>query len=502
MKTGVIKGLSCSVAAFALTASGSIFVPTATYASSVGGVMGRDGNNVTVEMYVEVGDQRPVEWTGVTTPENTNRVDKEISSEYATIVGYDTNEGADCMVRGDKVGFGVVTCRYLDEGDGLLQTVVVNTHVFADPNADPNPDTNEYLDVAMVTGATLKLSDAVGSYFDNPSSIRPEVCPDYDEEEGPAFTISGNSVADAVITAGNEVTSGSVCFHNAYSSENDEMAQLSIQIFEQPKLDDLTLVAYGKDKDKSTTFAIEDEGNLPFYTISSSDEGVVSVAEDSEDEYVLTAQGVGEAVITVTYDTFGHLSQTFKVTVNETAESGVYTALTYDVLEESALGDVSSFMAAKRADGDAILGYYDVELEVKDSQTGDVVDLIEEAGSARKVTLPYPDGMPGLADGYTRVYYVIRDHNGVKEILPAYDNGDGENFYFYSDKFSTFALAYYDIETVVAETVTSEGATLASATTSITNPKTLDDGVKYIVMAGAAAVVMVGTIVYLMRREA
>lgn len=123
------------------------------------------------------------------------------------------------------------------------------------------------------------------------------------------------------------------------------------------------------------------------------------------------------------------------------------------------------------AGGDQILGYYDIALVVKDEQD-DIAAYISEAGAAREVKIELPDGvvLPEVADGYERVFYVIRDHNGEKTILDATDNGDG-TFTFYSDKFSTFALAYYDVMAAV-----DNGGGTTTDTTDATNTDTAAAG--------------------------
>lgn len=60
-----------------------------------------------------------------------------------------------------------------------------------------------------------------------------------------------------------------------------------------------------------------------------------------------------------------------------------------------------------------------------------------------------------MAEGYERVYYVVRDHNGEIEVLNTTVNDDN-TISFESDKFSTYALAYVDQE-VEAEEPTVDG---------------------------------------------
>ena len=56
-----------------------------------------------------------------------------------------------------------------------------------------------------------------------------------------------------------------------------------------------------------------------------------------------------------------------------------------------------------------------------------------------------PEGLPEVAEGYERVYYVVRDHNGEIEVLNTTVNDDN-TISFESDKFSTYALVYKDAD--------------------------------------------------------
>ena len=61
--------------------------------------------------------------------------------------------------------------------------------------------------------------------------------------------------------------------------------------------------------------------------------------------------------------------------------------------------------------------------------------------------------LPEVAKGYTRKYYVLREHDGKIERLDATLSEDGKTISFVSDKFSTYALAYADVVDKVDETV-------------------------------------------------
>lgn len=160
------------------------------------------------------------------------------------------------------------------------------------------------------------------------------------------------------------------------------------------------------------------------------------------------------------------------------------------------------------AGGDEILGYYDVLLVVKDEQDN-IAAYIGEAGSQREVKIELPDDvvLPELADGYERVFYIIRDHNGVKDILPATDNGDG-SFTFWTDKFSTFALAYYDVATnsnddsagaVSDSTETAAASTPETGTVTAAGASAMSAGI--VTVAAVAVIATVAGVTMAIRRK-
>lgn len=55
-----------------------------------------------------------------------------------------------------------------------------------------------------------------------------------------------------------------------------------------------------------------------------------------------------------------------------------------------------------------------------------------------------PKTLQKAEDGYSRTYYIIREHNNETEILNTTLSEDGKYLTFESDKFSSFALAFVD----------------------------------------------------------
>lgn len=94
---------------------------------------------------------------------------------------------------------------------------------------------------------------------------------------------------------------------------------------------------------------------------------------------------------------------------------------------------------------ETLVGYFDITIDVL--VDGDKVSEIAELKNTLDVTVPLPTDLPKVAEGKTRVFYVVRVHGDNQEVtkLNAVDNGDG-TLTFKSNKFSTFALAYQDVD--------------------------------------------------------
>ena len=91
---------------------------------------------------------------------------------------------------------------------------------------------------------------------------------------------------------------------------------------------------------------------------------------------------------------------------------------------------------------DIFLGYF--------ANENDMIGLVSEADEAVSVTISIPTTLEKVKEGYTRKYVIVRVHNGVTDIIDDVKINDDGTLTFKTDKFSTYALAYQDIEKVNA----------------------------------------------------
>ena len=67
-----------------------------------------------------------------------------------------------------------------------------------------------------------------------------------------------------------------------------------------------------------------------------------------------------------------------------------------------------------------------------------------KSGDKMNITIALPSEYQNTNKKYNRTYYIIREHDGVYESIPAVVSSDGLYVTFKTDKFSTYAVAYTD----------------------------------------------------------
>ena len=129
-----------------------------------------------------------------------------------------------------------------------------------------------------------------------------------------------------------------------------------------------------------------------------------------------------------------------------------------DALEKSTVESIDNIAKEKNI---KITNYFDITLNVQDSARNEVLGTLNELSKEMTFNVAIPKELTTVPEGYNRKYYVVRYHDGKSEILETTANGN--ILTFKSDKFSTYALAYEDIEIKNEE-----------------NPKTADNIITYV----------------------
>lgn len=101
------------------------------------------------------------------------------------------------------------------------------------------------------------------------------------------------------------------------------------------------------------------------------------------------------------------------------------------------------FEDSEEAEKLTIVEYFDatVNVYVEDTYKGSIPELTKNV----KITVMLPENLQEVEKGYTRTFYLIREHNGKIETIKAELSKDGKFITAESNKFSTYAVAYEDV---------------------------------------------------------
>lgn len=155
-----------------------------------------------------------------------------------------------------------------------------------------------------------------------------------------------------------------------------------------------------------------------------------------------------------------------------------------EVKPETIKEEVKTSMAEKAGNA-KIATYFDITVAIKNAVTRDLIDNIPELSSEIELVVLLPENLRNTDTKVNRTYYVIREHDGKVEKLPATLSEDGKSLTFKSKYFSTYALAYEDAAKV-AEKV----------------PQTADGVVTSIIAGTIAIVSAAGICLYFKKQNA
>lgn len=147
-----------------------------------------------------------------------------------------------------------------------------------------------------------------------------------------------------------------------------------------------------------------------------------------------------------------------------------------DELEEEVLEKIEE--AAKDL---VIADYFDIKVLVNDDEDN-TLGVISELTKEIELMVLLPEELINTDEKVERKYYVIREHDGIIDIIEDVQvSEDGKSLIFSSDKFSTYAIAYEDIEEVEEELP----------------PKTGDNVVIYMILSIMSLIALFGTTKFL-----
>jgi len=148
--------------------------------------------------------------------------------------------------------------------------------------------------------------------------------------------------------------------------------------------------------------------------------------------------------------------------------------------------EIKNNMSNKIKDGH-IANYFDIRIDVIDKSTNTIIGNLTTLNNKIALSIEIPKDLK-LEEGYTRKYYILRNHNGIIDILEPKLSEDGKNLTFETDKFSIYALVYEDTKNEESKE-------------EIENPAT-EDKLKYnVLLMSGFAIIAIGGILYLGKKE-
>lgn len=156
----------------------------------------------------------------------------------------------------------------------------------------------------------------------------------------------------------------------------------------------------------------------------------------------------------------------------------------------SVSNDVKNVMSNaldKKVSNAKVASYFDISVLVKNADNGNIVGELNSLTEKIKFTVAVPTTLTKTKAGMERVFYVIREHNGVASVLSTKLSKDGKSLTFETDKFSTYALAYKDVA--------------STDVSNVKNPQTYDGIMGYVAIALVTLSGAVGAMVYLKRNS-
>lgn len=154
--------------------------------------------------------------------------------------------------------------------------------------------------------------------------------------------------------------------------------------------------------------------------------GVTADDKDTVEEVLLESLDANKELITNNSDDIE-----IKVEISNTEINENNKELIEEVLEENKKNII-------------VASFFEVDVNVYTS--GDKVGQISELTDKIKLTVMLPEKLQDVKDGYTRKFYIARVHNGKTDLIETELSEDGKYVTFETDKFSTYAIAYEDVE--------------------------------------------------------
>lgn len=197
-----------------------------------------------------------------------------------------------------------------------------------------------------------------------------------------------------------------------------------------PQKNDAEAIAKVKLSVKGGTFAAINGGKNSIYAEDFKLEDIMNLAKDEKYYEVINSDGEKKYVVV--------------------SEDEIKLDVVAGAVKEDEVSATEVTLIKNKIDKKYNLATYLDIILGKFANENDMIGLVSEADEAVSVTISIPTTLEKVKEGYTRKYVIVRVHNGVTDIIDDVKINDDGTLTFKTDKFSTYALAYQDIEKVNA----------------------------------------------------
>ncbi len=284
-------------------------------------------------------------------------------------------------------------------------------------------------------------------------------------------------------------------FYTKFASEsaiNSTAAGLGADAKEAPVVINTSVAPSVTDSDLESMFNFDGDNVTVKYTATSEVPSIPS-GSVSTPTFGVVNEGAVSAIL-------GEAASTNEDALKAVAE-GINVSAAIEVTEietpeEEIVAKVEEALAKQNENG-VVVGYFDVSVLLKNTLTNETISNISELASPIELTVALPSELQTVSEGYTRAFYVIREHNGKVELLETSLASDGKSLTFETDKFSTYALTYVD--TLASSETPTTPENPSEETPEV--PQTFDSLTTYMIGGGVSIAAIAGAVIYIKRKQ-
>lgn len=200
----------------------------------------------------------------------------------------------------------------------------------------------------------------------------------------------------------------------------------------------------------TTVTSILNDNNVKTTTIVVCDVNVTEEENETKADLSNEVESIVKAIIAG--DELENLTDEQIEEIQDAINAGavIEVAVISEEVPEEEIQEDSEKVKALVGKASKVAVYYNIEITLKDSNTGAGIVNLTNLSDKVKITVNVPENLPKVSEGFTRVFKVVKVHDGKAEVLKTENNGDG-TLSFESSEFSTYAVTYVDEPTTTTD---------------------------------------------------